>query len=237
MPRRALPRPPYPPRIAGFASVLADRSRAEMLDVLLDGAAHAIGALARRVGISPATASSHLRRLADAGLVLIAPVGRERHVRLAGPDVAEMIERLAVLAAVGPSTPVPDIDRLRFARTCYDHLAGFLGVALTARLLDLGWVRRRDDELTAAPALISWLAEHGQDPAAYAHRPMARACIDWTERVPHLAGRSGAALAAVAFSHGWLIRVRASRAIRLTDRGRRAFAALGVALPLPPRRA
>jgi DNA-binding transcriptional ArsR family regulator len=226
MPRRVLPRPLRAPVISGFAGALADPSRAEMLDVLLDGDAHAIGVLARRVGISAATASSHLRRLEEARLVTIEAIGRERRVRLAGPDVAELLERIAVLASPDP-VRVSDIDRLRFARTCYDHLAGLLGVAISTRLRDLGWLR--DDE--PAPALLAWLAEHGHAVVDDTRRPLARTCLDWTERAPHIAGRTGAAIAAVVLQHGWVSRVRASRALRLTERGRRELRAFGVALP------
>ncbi len=226
MPRRALARVP---NIAGIASVLADPSRVAMLDVLLDGEAHPIGHLARRAGITAATASSHLRRLVEARLVAIARVGRERRVRLASGQVAEVLERLATLAV--PAGGGSQLDRLRFARTCYDHLAGVLGVIVATRLVDRGMLHRTTDNFEPSPAVFAWLAGHGY-PIADSHRPLTRACLDWTEREPHVAGRTGAAIAAMFVGERWVARVRDSRALRLTERGRIALSReLGVALP------
>jgi DNA-binding transcriptional ArsR family regulator len=216
--------------IAGVANALADPSRAAMLDILMSGEAHPIGALARRVGVSAATASSHLQRLAAANLVVVDSVGRERRVRLAGTQVAELLERLATVA--GPdAADAPAIDQLRFARTCYDHLAGHLGVAIVERLEALGWLYRTSDTLEPASALLAWLASHGHPVAADSRRPLSRACLDWTERVPHLAGRTGAALCSLARAETWVVPVRASRVLRLTTRGRLALLdELGLAL-------
>jgi DNA-binding transcriptional ArsR family regulator len=232
MPRRAVAAATRAPDITGIAGALADRSRAAMLDALLDGERHPIGALARRARVSATTASSHLRRLTAARLVIVEPAGRERRVRLAGPEVAELLERIAVLASPRPPAGATAIDQLRFARTCYDHLAGMLGVALADRLVDRGWLYRTTDTLEPASALLAWLADRGHPVAADPGRPLSRACVDWTERAPHVAGRVGAALAALALTSGWVARVRDSRALRLTARGRRALAdELGVAFP------
>ena len=230
MPRRASPRSIADPDVTGLASVLADASRLAMLDALMDGRSHAIGALARRAGVTAATASSHLRRLVDARLVVATRVGRERHVRLASPDVAEVIERLAVLAA-SPTSRVP--TALRFARTCYDHLAGVLGVAVGTALVARGWLHRTSDNFEPAPPLFAWLAAHDHAvPIAGPRRPLTRACGDWSERVPPVAGRIGAALADVFVDEGWVMRVRGSRALRLTTRGRTAIAReLGAKVP------
>src|SRR5689334_4405043 len=133
MARRSTPPPRLDPDIARLASVLADPSRVAMLDALLDGRGHAIGSLARHAGITAATASGHWRRLIDEQLVVVAAHGRERRVQLAGPAVAQLLESIAALAlptpppvATGPATA--RARELRFARTCYDHLAGVLGV-------------------------------------------------------------------------------------------------------------
>jgi DNA-binding transcriptional ArsR family regulator len=235
MPRRAQLPPLRSSSISGIAAVLADPSRAAMLDTLLDGDAHSIGALARRAGVSAATASSHLRRLGDAKLVTIEAVGRERHVRLAGADVAEVLERIAALAE--PRATGTAIDQLRFARTCYDHLAGLLGVALAERLVERGWLYRTSDTLEPSSALLAWLARHGHPVSDDERRPLSRACVDWTERTPHVAGRVGAALASLALADAWVTRVRTSRALRLTSRGRRVLAdELGLVLvQRPPR--
>ena len=233
MPRRALPRSSEGSDVTSLASVLADASRVAMLDTLLDGEAYSIGALARRAGVSASTASSHLRRLSAARLVAVAQVGRERRVRLAGPDVAELLERLAVLAAPRPaSTPSPT-SQLRFARTCYDHLAGMLGVAVSAALVERGWLHATTDTFEPAPALFAWLAQLGRPVAITgSRRPLTRACLDWSERVPHVAGRIGAAIAEVFVDHGWVARIRGTRALRLTAGGRSAVVReLGVAFP------
>jgi DNA-binding transcriptional ArsR family regulator len=231
MARRATPTPPLDPDIARVAGVLADRSRVAMLDALLDGNAHTIGALARRAGVTAATASGHLRRLVDEQLVLATHHGRERRVRLASPDVARLLESLAGLAVPAPppvatTASATRARELRFARMCYDHLAGAVGVRVTGALLDRSWLRCHDHTFTATPALLAWLADHGHpladDPRS--RRPLARACLDWSERTPHLAGRIGAAIADLALAKQWVVRVRGSRALRLTTRGRTALA-------------
>jgi len=227
MPRRADPIVQRGPDIAGLAAVLADPSRAAMLDALMDGEAHAIGRLARTARVTAATASSHLRRLVDAELVHVELAGRERRVRIASPAVAHLLEQLATLA---PPTRAGDV--LRFARTCYDHLAGVLGVLVTGALVDRGWLHRTSDSLEPAPPLFDWLAAHERPVVLDAKRPLSRACLDGTERVPHVAGQVGAAIAAVFVGRGWVVRVRDSRALRLTERGRVALAReLGVTLP------
>jgi len=253
MPRRGLPPSRVDPDITGLASVLADPSRIAMLDALLDAQPHTIGDLARRAAITAATASTHVRRLAEARLVTVTAAGRERRVQLASGDVAELLERLAVLAAPAPApapaptrTPTPSpltpaafdsparsrAAQLRFARTCYDHLAGVLGVAITTALLARGWVHRTSDNFEPAPALFAWLTDHGHDVPVAGRRPLTRACLDWSERVPHVAGRIGLALADVCLAERWVTRLRGTRALRLTDRGHTALTAeLGVQLP------
>lgn len=219
------------PDITRLAGALADPSRAAMLDAMFDGGAHTIGALARHAGVTAATASGHLRRLIDEKLVTVTRAGRERRVRLASPQVAHLLETISTLAAPapGPATTTAALTRtreLRFARTCYDHFAGVVGVTITRALIDRRWLRVHDDTFSADPALLAWLADHGQpvtdQPAT--RRPLVRACLDWSERTPHLAGRLGAALLELAFTRHWVLRVRGSRAVRLTARGRAAFA-------------
>src|SRR5262249_17214184 len=128
--------------VSALAGVIADPSRAAMLDVLLDGQAHAIGTLGKRAGVSAATASSHLRRLVDAGRLEVAQVGRGGRVGLASAEVAQMLEQLAVVAA-----PRTRRAELRFARTCYDHLAGVLAIAVVDALVDRAWLARTSDNL------------------------------------------------------------------------------------------
>jgi DNA-binding transcriptional ArsR family regulator len=191
MARRAGFAPRLDPDIARLAGALADPSRATMLDALLDGHAHPIGALARHAGITPATASGHLRRLTGERLVVVERDGREHRVRLASPRVAQLLEAIAALAAPAPpplattSSSTTRARELRFARTCYDHLAGVLGVAVTRALLARRWLRSHDSTFTAAPPLLAWLADHGHPltDAPPTRRPLARACLDWSERV------------------------------------------------------
>ena len=231
MTRRAQPVPRLDPDIARLAGALADPSRIAMLDALLDGAAHPIGALARRAGVSAATASGHLRRLIDERLVTVDQDGPRRRVRLAGPAVGHLLEAIAALAAPRsslPATPAATTRarELRFARTCYDHLAGAVGVGVTRALVDRRWLGTGDDGFAATPELLGWLAGHGRAIAdePRTRRPLVRSCLDWSERTPHVAGRIGAAIAELALAERWVVRVRDSRALRLTDRGRSAFA-------------
>ena len=239
MTRRATPAPRLDPDIARVAAVLADPSRLAMLDAMLDGNAHAVGALARHAGITAATASGHLRRLVDERLVAVARDGRTRRVRLASPNVAQLLESIAALVppAAPPIATAAGATRareLRFARTCYDHLAGVVGVRVTGALIDRRWLHAHDDAFTATPALLGWLADHGRPVAdePRSRRPLARACLDWSERTPHLAGRVGAAIAELAIARQWVVRVRGSRALRLTTRGRGALASeLAVTFP------
>jgi DNA-binding transcriptional ArsR family regulator len=258
---RANPTPRLDPDIARLAGVLADPSRVAMLDAMLDGGAHTMGALARHAGVTAATASGHLRRLIDEQLVTVSHHGRERRVRLAGPTVAQLLESLAVVAHRGPAahgaltssngtavapaeTQNPAVaaridagpavtasasvraKELRFARFCYDHLAGVIGVRVTGALLDRGWLVQRDDGFDAAPSLLSWLADQGHplSDEPRSRRPLARACLDWSERIPHVAGRVGAALGSLALASHWFVRVRNSRTLRLTARGKTALA-------------
>ena len=241
MTRRIHPAPRLDPDIAQLAGALADPSRIAMLDALLDGSARPIGALARRAGISAATASGHLRRLVDHQLVVVDRDGSTRRVRLAGPAVAELLESIAAHAHAAPAAPpapaapgappqtaaaTTAARELRFARTCYDHLAGVVGVGVTRALLARRWLRTAGDGFTAAPALLGWLAGHGRALADEpSRRPLVRACLDWSERTPHVAGRVGAAIADLALARQWVVRVRDSRALRLTARGRAALAA------------
>src|SRR5262245_11622937 len=151
MARRVHPVPRLDPDIARVAGALADPSRIAMLDALLDGSSRPIGALARHAGITAATASGHLRRLIDEQLVAVDRDGPSHRVRLASPEIAELLESIAALAPVASTTaPITAAAttrarELRFARTCYDHLAGVVGVRVTGALLERRWLRAHDD--------------------------------------------------------------------------------------------
>ncbi|OKI81585.1 ArsR/SmtB family transcription factor [Micromonospora sp. CB01531] len=231
--------------LAGLAALLADRTRASFCLALLDGRAWTAGELARAAGVAPSTASDHLTRLVHGGLLVEERQGRHRYVRLAGPSVAQLIEDLAGHV---PAPPVPARTlraasagaALAYARTCYDHLAGRLGVLVHDALLDRG-VLDRTGGLALTPAGVAWLAGIGVpvEPLRTGRRPLVRDCLDWTERRPHLAGALGAALCARFLDLGWVVR-GTGRAIRLTPAGGPALAAtLGLApaaLAPPPSR-
>jgi DNA-binding transcriptional ArsR family regulator len=218
-------------RIAGL---LADRSRAAFCMALLDGRAWTAGELARHAGISPSTASEHLSLLVAGGLLAEERQGRHRYVRLAGPATAALIEDLAGYSSSHSSPGPPARSGLREsgrmsaearARTCYDHLAGHLGVAVTDAILNRGLVAD-DAGLVVTKAGRVWLAELDLDtdlPALKGSRPMVRSCLDWTERRTHLAGALGAALCKRAFDRHWVERIGSGRALKVTPEGGRAF--------------
>jgi DNA-binding transcriptional ArsR family regulator len=201
------------------AVLLGDRARVAMLAALADGRALPAGELARRAGIHPATATAHLRRLVDGGLVRVRAQGRHRYHELASPQVAAALEALAQIA---PATPIRSLRQhstataLAEARTCYDHLAGRRGVELRDRLLAAGAlaaVGDRDHALTERG--VQLVAGLGIDVAALraGRRVFARRCLDWTQRRPHLAGALPAALTERFIADGWLTR-GASRSLR-----------------------
>ncbi|MEU7714648.1 helix-turn-helix domain-containing protein [Micromonospora chalcea] len=215
--------------LAGFAALLADSTRAGFCLTLLDGRAWTAGELARAAGVTASTASDHLTRLVAGGLLVEERQGRHRYVRLAGPAVAQLVEDLAARAPA-PDTPPRTLraasaaTALAYARTCYDHLAGRLGVLLHDALLTRG-VLDRSGGLALSGAGVSWLAGLGVpvEPLRAARRPLVRDCLDWTERRPHLAGALGAALCGRFFDLGWTVR-GTGRAVRLTPAGRDALA-------------
>ncbi|WP_448189928.1 metalloregulator ArsR/SmtB family transcription factor [Azospirillum sp. sgz301742] len=215
--------------LAEVAAAIGDVARANILSALMDGRALTAGELAWHAGVSPQTTSGHLARLRQAGLIAEERQGRHRYHRLAGPEVAHAIEALMAVAAAGPQRHRPTGPRdeaLRTARTCYDHLAGRLGVGLADALRERGHVVLADGAGRLTEAGGSFLAGTlGIDlTSGRGGRPFCRTCLDWSERRPHLAGRLGAALCARCLELGWIERVRDSRAISVTEAGRRGFA-------------
>jgi DNA-binding transcriptional ArsR family regulator len=212
--------------IAGIASAIGEPARARMLYALMDGYARTSTELAVIADVGPSTASAHLNRLKSARLVGVVAQGKHRYYQLAGREVGAVLEGLNVLAGreagFAPMTP----RRLRTARTCYDHLAGAVGVALHDRLLDLGWLAPveggREDDYAVTPEGDFGLAALGIDPAPLRHqrRRFAYACLDWSERRPHLGGALGAAVLKTALGRRWLTQDADSRALSLTDAGR-----------------
>jgi DNA-binding transcriptional ArsR family regulator len=215
--------------VARLAGLLADATRATFCLALLDGRSWAAGELARLAGVSPSTASSHLTRLVDAGLLAEVRQGRHRYVRLAGPQVAQLIEELAehappIQPGAGSLRAVNASAALARARTCYDHLAGRLGVLIVDAMADRGLLEVSTG-LALTPSGLSWLADLGIDVAALrsARRPLVRDCLDWTERRPHLGGAVGAAMCRWFFDRGWIERGAGGRAVRVTATGRPAL--------------
>ncbi|MFD7730020.1 ArsR/SmtB family transcription factor [Kitasatospora phosalacinea] len=242
-PVRPRPTPPTgQPDIARAAALLADPSRARMLKALSDGRALTGAVLATEAGIGAPTASAHLTRLLDAGLVTVRSSGRNRFYRLSGPEVGHALEALALIAPPLPVTSLREsstTNALRRSRTCYDHLAGRLGVALMGTLLDRGLLTGHDGTHRPATAVRDRSSGYGHDhryrltPSGRAalrqlgvdldalppRRPLVRYCIDWSEQQHHLAGAAGAALTARLLALRWLRHGTRPRVVHLTASG------------------
>ncbi len=213
-------------RLSSVGSALADPGRGEILGALSSGRAHTSGELANWIGLAPSTTSSHLSKLVDAGLVIVEPSGRHRYYRIASEEVADLLERIDSLSLPetnAPERPKPGTE-LSYARSCYDHLAGELGVQLYAALIDRRYLEEVDMHPLLTDAGASGLAAVGIDAdALVGRRPLTRQCLDWTQRRHHLGGSLGAALLSQMLDAGWLKRGRDKRVIKVTDVGRTAF--------------
>ena len=216
--------------LSQIASAIGEPSRARMLSALMDGHARTSTELAILAGISPSTASVHLHRLETQRLVKTLAQGKHRYYSLAGRSTARALEALLVVAGSSeksfqPTTPVA----LRAARTCYDHMAGALAVGLHDRFRALGWLRASgaDDGYRPSSSGMEAFTAHGIDIATLQQqrRRFAYACVDWSERRPHLAGALGAALLALAQRRKWVQRELDSRALTITRLGYREFSA------------
>ena len=214
---------------AAAARLVAEPARAAMLEALTSGQALPAGELARAAGVSAATASEHLARLLGGGFVDVVSSGRHRYYRLASADVAHALEALAL---VSPPRPLRSLRQSRleaaavFARTCYDHLAGTVGVAVHDALVDGGSIVAGPDGYRLTADGEHRLAAFGVDLATTqrGRRPFTLTCIDLTERRPHLAGALGAVLCGRMLELRWFVRRGpGQRALRLTDDGRRGL--------------
>jgi DNA-binding transcriptional ArsR family regulator len=222
--------------LAAMGRLIGDQNRARMLQVLLSGTPQSGSSLASAAGISRSLASAHLKKLTAGGLVRAERHGRQQLYSVAGEQVATALETLLVIA---PATPVSSLRgstrmrSLRFARMCYDHLAGVTGVAVTEALTARQAIGELDGAWVLGPAGAAVFGDLGIDVAAVPHRtrPLLRPCLDWTERRHHLAGGLGAALAAEFARRGWTHRLDGSRIITVTPAGSAALGAwLGVDL-------
>ena len=216
---------------AGVAAAIGEPARTRMLYCLLDGHARTSTELAIVGEVSPSTASAHLARLIERRLVSMTSQGRHRYYRLAGPAVARVLEALSV--AAGPDRPgfVPNTPaHLRLARTCYDHMAGHAAVVLRDRFEQLRWIRasaKAQGEYEVTSGGREAFAAFGIDVAAVRalRRRFAFACVDWSERRPHIAGALGQALLRAALERKWFVQDLDSRTLRITPAGRRQLRA------------
>ncbi len=209
--------------LSGVAALIGEPARAAMLTALMDGLALPAGELAELSGISPQTASAHLQKLLEGELLVVESHGRHRYYRLKDETVAAALEALMVLAPA-PKVRVTRDDALAAARTCYDHLAGKLGVQLASGLLDAGWLELHGTTYGLTTSGYARLEAFGVNVAQIAlEARFAKACLDWTERRHHLGGALGRALTARFLELAWLVRIPASRALRVTELGRRGF--------------
>jgi DNA-binding transcriptional ArsR family regulator len=215
--------------VSRIAAAIGEPARARMLYCLMDGHARTSTELSVVAKVSPSTASVHLNRLRSARLVRVLVQGKHRFYSLKGPTVASALEGLSVLAGsardkFAPTTP----SRLREARTCYDHLAGAVGVGLHDRFMEMRWLSPLSPdgsgegyEITAAGAKAFGALGIDIDAIRSLRRRLAFACLDWSERRPHVGGALGAALLKGALKRRWVIQELDSRALRVTNLGRR----------------
>lgn len=219
------------PNIATIAALIGDPARTNILTALFGGQALTANELAIEAGVAPPTASGHLARLLDGGLLAVERQGRHRYYRLAGPDIAAALESLMTLASLTEqrrTRPGPKDPAMRRARVCYDHLAGEQGVALFSRLCDSGAIALSGSEIAMTDSGERRLTAFGIDIGALRalKRPLCRACLDWSERTPHLAGSLGAALLDRIFAAGWARRLPNTRIVEFSPQGEVSFASL-----------
>jgi DNA-binding transcriptional ArsR family regulator len=214
--------------IAEVASLIGDAARANILSELMGGRALTAGELARHAGVTAQTTSGHLAKLSKAKLIVLEKQGRHRYYRLASEDVAQVMHSLMAITAAGPKRhrPVgPRDEALRMARTCYDHPAGRLALAVTDSLCEREYVVIDGSAAEITKNGARFFTEFGLDLAAMDHskRPICKPCLDWSERRPHLAGQLGAALLDRVLDLKWVTRRPESRALKITTLGRREF--------------
>jgi DNA-binding transcriptional ArsR family regulator len=214
-----------------IASLLGDRARSLMLWYLLDGRAYTATELAICADVSPQSASNHLKKLVDADILKVEKQGRHRYYRFASPDAAYAIESLANLLPSEKESlkkEIPDPIGAAYARTCYDHLAGRLGVRITDALLDKGFIKTAGEKYDITEDGIDWFESLDIDITILKskRRSFAHPCLDWTERRHHLAGALGAALLDKMISKGWIRKRRNSREVDITYVGQKMLSGL-----------
>ncbi len=216
------------PDIATIAALIGDPARANMLTALMSGKALTARELADEAGVMPQTASSHLARLAEGGLLQARKQGRHKFFELASDDVAQALEALMGLArGTGQlrTRPGPKDAELRHARVCYNHLAGELGVQMFQSMVRRGLLALGVEDVTLTPTGEAFVVGLGLAPSVFAQgrAPLCRTCLDWSERQSHLAGRLGRELLATFEAQGWVKRDQNSRALHFSPEGQRRF--------------
>jgi DNA-binding transcriptional ArsR family regulator len=214
--------------LAEHAALMGDPARANMLIALMAGQALTAGELAANAGVTAQTASGHLAKMVQSSLLAVEKQGRHRYYRLAGPQVAHALETLMALSAQEPKRQRrvgPKDVNLRMARTCYDHIAGRLGVALADCLQDQGYVECGEGAVSVTRSGHDFFCDFGiaLNDGPKRSRPLCRTCLDWSERRPHLAGSLGADLLVRMLALGWVARLPQSRALRITPAGQAGF--------------
>lgn len=216
------------PNMAEIAALLGETSRATILASMMDGRFHTASELAYMAAIKPQTASFHLAKLVEGKLIKVEKQGRHRYFQLAGEDIAQFLESFL---AISPPPEVRSLKQssqiklLQDARTCYDHLAGKLGVQLTESMLKAGYLTLEGKQFALTDEGILFFTTFGIDLTALKRkrRSFSHACLDWSERRYHLAGALGCELLNQFFNLGWLLRVPSIRAIKVTEKGKIGF--------------
>jgi DNA-binding transcriptional ArsR family regulator len=216
------------PNIAEVASLIAEPTRATILMGLLDGRTLPASELARMSQITPQTASAHLSKMVEAGLLVMESHGRHRYYRIANEHVAHALEALMVISPVKKVRSLRESDQTKalcYARTCYDHLAGKVGVALTEAIVRLGFIEPSGLDYGITPKGTEFFTTFGIniENLRKGRRMFARQCLDWSERRYHLAGALGSALADRLFGLGWIVRIPGRRAVRITELGNKGL--------------
>lgn len=216
------------PNVVEVASLLGETSRATILMSLMDGRSHTASELAFMASITPQTASFHLSKLIEGNLVKVEKHGRHRYFQLANGEAARILESLISIS------PLPEVRSLkqssqlkllREARTCYDHLAGKLGVDLTESMLTAGYLEKETREFVVTPKGKQFFTDYGINLSELKRkrRSFSHACLDWSERRDHLAGALGHGLLTHFFELGWIVQVPSIRALKVTDKGKVGF--------------
>lgn len=216
------------PDIVEVASLIGDASRAAMLTCLLGGKALPASELARAARVTPQTASSHLAKMVEGGLLVHESYGRHKYYRLANAEVGQALEALSVIAPRKAVRSLRESDQskaLCFARTCYDHIAGEVGVAMTERMIAMGAIVEDAQDFVVSTKGAQWFRRFGVDidQLRQGRRHFARQCLDWSERRHHMAGALGAAMTERMFELRWIERVPGGRALHVTGIGLRGM--------------